>query len=174
MTDPNEQVLWRGTSSQALHLGEYLGCLVATAALIAMSAAAAAAHWKARPGSGMSLAAAAPLALLAPILGYAGLLWWRNRSRVYELSSERLRMTQGILNKRTDDLELYRVRDSALLEPLVQRLFGLGTIVLQTSDRSHPAVSIEAVADSKRIFDELRRAVEAVRQKKGARDIDVS
>src|SRR5436190_14371848 len=36
----------------------------------------------------------------------------------YEITTERIRIRQGILTKRTDELELYRATDTALIEPL--------------------------------------------------------
>ena len=66
--------------------------------------------------------------------------WLVIRNTVYELTSERLKLRSGVLNKHLDEVELYRVRDYKLEQPFFQRLFGLGNIVLQTSDRSHPSV----------------------------------
>src|SRR4051812_42334138 len=41
------------------------------------------------------------------------------RTQVFEVTSQRLRWTRGVLTKRTDEMELYRVLDVSLVEPLL-------------------------------------------------------
>lgn len=100
--------------------------------------------------------------------------WWLElRCTRYELSTQRLRLRSGVLNKRTDDLELYRVKDLRLDEPLVLRPFGLANLVLETSDRSNPLVVIRGIADAESLMDEVRTHVEALRIARGIRELDV-
>ena len=98
--------------------------------------------------------------------------WLVIKNTKYELTTERLRIGHGVLNKETDELELYRVRDYRLVQPLFLRLFSLGNIVLQTSDRSHPEVTISAIPDSEDLREKLRVHVEACRTKKNVREVD--
>src|SRR5687768_10093481 len=44
------------------------------------------------------------------------------RSIVYEITSQRIRLQRGIFTKRTDELELYRVKDTTLVEPFLLRM----------------------------------------------------
>lgn len=99
--------------------------------------------------------------------------WLVIRTTVYELTSERLRLRRGVLNKHLDEVELYRVRDYQLEQPFFLRLFGLGNILLQTSDRSHPTVRLRAIRDGERLYEQIRGAVEQARGKKGVRELDV-
>ena len=99
--------------------------------------------------------------------------WLVIRNTVYELTNERLKLRRGVLNKHLDEVELYRVRDYKLERPFFQRLFGLGNIVLQTSDRSHPSVRLRAVRDGEQLYERLRAAVEECRARKGVRELDV-
>ena len=105
---------------------------------------------------------------LAP-LGYAGFRWFENRCRVYELTTQRLRISSGVFTRRTDDLELYRVKDTTLVEPLSRRLFGLGDVVLTTNDASTPTVAIEAIPKAGAFREELRKHVETCREQKKVR-----
>lgn len=91
------------------------------------------------------------------------------KARVYELTSERVRVTNGILTKRTEELELYRVKDTALVEPFSYRVFGLGNIEMTTSDPSTPIVLIEAITDAKVLREQLRKGIESCRLRKGVR-----
>lgn len=99
--------------------------------------------------------------------------WLVIRNTVYELTSERLKLRRGVLNKHLDEVELYRVRDYQLERPLYLRLFGLGNISLRTSDRSHPSVRLRAVRDGEQLYERIRAAVEQCRATKGVRELDV-
>ncbi len=98
--------------------------------------------------------------------------WLVLKNTKYELTSERLKTRHGVINKKMDDLELYRVRDYKFEQPLFLRLFGLGNITLQTSDKSHPVVVIRAIPNGEQLREQLRTAVEASRVKKRVREVD--
>ena len=95
--------------------------------------------------------------------------WIENRCRIYEVTTERIRITRGVFSKRTDELELYRVKDTSLVEPFIYRLAGAGNVVLTTIDASTPGLTLEAVKDAAIIREELRKNVEACRDRKRVR-----
>ena len=90
----------------------------------------------------------------------------------YQLTEERLITAKGILNREYNEMELYRVKDYQISSPFFLRLFSLGTIVLDTSDKSHPLISINAVKNPEAIRDLIRTQVEVLRTAKGVREID--
>lgn len=98
--------------------------------------------------------------------------WLVVRCTEYELSSERLRIRRGVLNKVTEEVELYRVKDTTLMEPFFLRMFSVGNIILHTSDRTHPIQVLEAVADPRDVKEKIRGLVEIQRRVKGVREID--
>jgi len=106
--------------------------------------------------------------LIVPLV-YALIKWIQLRSRQYELTTQRIRIRQGVFSKRTDELELYRVTDTTILEPFWQRLFGVGNIVLTTNDTSTPTLTLEAVPDAHPIREKLRVAIEQCRDRKRVR-----
>src|SRR5687767_5427363 len=71
--------------------------------------------------------------------------WLIVRNLRYELTTERLKLRQGVLNKELDEIELYRVRDYKLEQPFWLRLFSLGNIVIRTADESNPVIVMRAV-----------------------------
>ena len=91
----------------------------------------------------------------------------------YELTSERLKILSGVLNKELEELELYRVRDYRLEQPFWLRLFSLGNVTVTTTDVSQPQVTLRAIADSERVRELIRRNVEDCRTKKGVRSLDL-
>jgi uncharacterized membrane protein YdbT with pleckstrin-like domain len=98
--------------------------------------------------------------------------WLVTRTTVYELTSQRLRKTSGILNKKLDELELYRVKDSTLEQPVLLRMFGLGNIKVISSDATLPTLTMEAVPGAYDAREKLRVAVEAERDRKRVRDVE--
>ncbi len=94
------------------------------------------------------------------------------RYRLYEISNQRVRLTRGILSRRTDGLELYRVDDTLLFQPFLLRLIGRGNIQMVTSDRTNPTMLIEAIPQPRWLWDQLRHSVEACRDRKSTRVVD--
>lgn len=98
--------------------------------------------------------------------------WLVTRNIKYELTTERLRTRSGVLNKKMDELELYRVKDYKVDRPLFLRIFGLGNLVLETSDRSSPIVMIKAIPDAEELREKVRTCVETRRDAKRVREVD--
>lgn len=99
--------------------------------------------------------------------------WLVLRNIRYELTTERLRIRQGVLNKSLDELELYRVRDYRLEQPFWLRLFSLANITLTSSDSSHPLVVLRAIRDGEAVRERIRRHVEECRVKKRVLPLDL-
>lgn len=98
--------------------------------------------------------------------------WLVVKNIKYELTTERLKTRHGVINKKMDELELYRVRDYKFDQPIFLRLFGLGNITLQTSDQATPVVTIRAIGNGEALREQIRTAVEDCRVKKRVREID--
>jgi uncharacterized membrane protein YdbT with pleckstrin-like domain len=95
------------------------------------------------------------------------------KTTTYRLTTERLLTERGILNKTTDTLELYRVRDMQITAPFIQRMFGLQTIHLLTADTSTPSIVLDFIPTSLNLPDTFRTQVEESRQRKRVRTLDV-
>jgi uncharacterized membrane protein YdbT with pleckstrin-like domain len=97
----------------------------------------------------------------------------QTKNHVFELTSERLKITEGVFNKVTETLELYRVKDIEVLQPFFSRMFGVENIKVNTSDLSSPVVLLEAIPKTVALADKMRNQVEAVRMQKNVREIDL-
>jgi uncharacterized membrane protein YdbT with pleckstrin-like domain len=97
----------------------------------------------------------------------------QTKNKIYELTTERLKITEGILNKVTDTLELYRVKDIETRQPFLYRMVGVENVQMNTSDTSSPFIFIEAIPSTVGLADKIRNQVEAIRAQKGVREIDV-
>ena len=97
----------------------------------------------------------------------------QTKCKIYELTTERLKITEGVFSKKTDTLELYRVKDIETSQPFLYRLAGIENIRINTTDTTTPSVLIDAIPSQLSLSDKLRNQVEAVRVKKGVRELDV-
>jgi uncharacterized membrane protein YdbT with pleckstrin-like domain len=102
--------------------------------------------------------------------------WIENLAATYEVSEDRLIIRRGIFIKSIDEIELYRVKDIRLDFSLINQWAGIGTLTITSSDettRQAPLVipHIEA-AEARR--EDMRRLVDAARQKRRVREIDMS
>jgi uncharacterized membrane protein YdbT with pleckstrin-like domain len=163
-----EETLWRGTSSQWKNAFTFGICLFIVVAIFVISFIAA--------QSGLSqLRMAGPFILILLVFPVALALthYLRTRTKAYELTNERLKITEGVFSKVTDTLELYRVKDLETRQPFSSRLCGLEDVQLNTSDTSTPFVIIDAVPTKLGLGDKIRNAVEAIRMQKRVREIDI-
>lgn len=132
--------------------------------------------WEGRPSQWSNFPVFLICALLCVLIVPIFIALWRwlqTRYFVYRITSERVVITRGVLSKRTDELELYRVKDATLIQPFWLRLVSLANIVLTTSDRTTPVVTITAVRDASRLREALRNSVERMRERKGVREADL-
>lgn len=97
----------------------------------------------------------------------------QTKCKIFELTTERLKITEGVFSKVTETLELYRVKDLETRQPFLYRLVGVENIHINTTDLTTPFVFVEAIPKSVGFGDRLRNQVEAVRMQKGVRELDV-
>src|SRR5687767_6461196 len=74
------------------------------------------------------------LVLLVVPLAYAWWKWIIVKSSKFTLTDQRIIISKGIFHKVTNETELYRVRDTTIEEPFFYRLFGVGNIVVFSTD----------------------------------------
>ena len=163
-----EETVWRGTPSQWKNFGRYL--LSAILAGIVLVIFAALRHSQQPPVQQFSPSVL--LLLVVPIF-MALVRYLQTKCKIYELTTERLKTTEGVFSKVTDTLELYRVKDLETRQPFLYRFVGLENIRVNTSDLSTPVVAIEAIPRAVALGDKIRNHVEAIRAQKGVREIDV-
>lgn len=99
--------------------------------------------------------------------------WLKIKNRIYTLTTERLTIRSGVLNKATETLELYRVRDLQITEPLWQRMWGLKTLMLITSDSTTPQLVLDYLPTAEHLGDKFRHQIEVCRQRRRIREFGV-
>ena len=103
---------------------------------------------------------------------------WKDRKRYfgmplsftrYAMSDDRLFVSEGFLNIKDDEVILYRVRDIDTSRNLWQRLFGVGTIRVMSSDKTMPTLVLKNVKDPVFVKELIHRQVEEVKIKRRVR-----
>jgi uncharacterized membrane protein YdbT with pleckstrin-like domain len=98
---------------------------------------------------------------------------WHDRKRIlgmpitftrYSVRNQRLYVRKGLISTKESELLIYRILDVSLVRTLGNKLFGVGTIQLNTADKSDPVIRIEKVRNSKAVRDMLSAMVEAERK----------
>ena len=158
--NPEESLVWKGSPSQWTNFGVYLLCILITAGIVA-------GYFMTTIGPAVFYGLALPV-----ILGFA--FWLGTRTHVYQITSERVLETTGFLSRRTSEIELYRVRDYDVTEPFWLRLVGCGNITLSSADKSSPELLLRAVPRAAELKDKIRTHTEAMRQRRGVRDIEIN
>lgn len=117
-------------------------------------------------------------------MGFNGAQYiWKDRKRYlglplsftrYAVSDDRLFLSTGLLNIRDEEILLYRVRDLSLSRSLGQRIFGVGTIVVTSSDKSQPVLQIKNVKDPAGVKELIHTQVEEMKIRRRVRVNEVS
>ena len=96
-------------------------------------------------------------------IAFFGLPWTFTR---YYLTNEKLVMVRGFFNTREDEVKLYRVTDFALTRKFWQKLFGLGTLEVKSSDKTCPSLILYNIKKSNAVKELISKLVEDERDRK--------
>lgn len=97
---------------------------------------------------------------------------WKDRKRYlgmpisftrYAMSEDRLFISTGFLNIKDEEVLLYRIRDINTSRTLWQRLFGVGTVHVVSSDKSLPTAELKNIKRPLDVKELLHRQVEEIK-----------
>ena len=101
---------------------------------------------------------------------------WKERKRIalglpwtftkYALTDDRLFITSGLLKTVEDEVRLYRIMDLSLSQTLSQKIFGIGTILVSSADKSMRDFEIKNIKKPRDVKEQLSKLVEENRDKK--------
>lgn len=91
---------------------------------------------------------------------WCGLPWTFTK---YGMSDDRLFVEKGLFNVRGMEVRLYRILNISIQRSLIQRIFGLGTIHLDSTDKDLSCFDIVNIKNSESVMEMISEAVEAER-----------
>ena len=103
------------------------------------------------------------------------LLWKDRRRRLglplsftrYEIYDDKLVLRKGFFKTTVDEIMVYRIMDIKLIRSLGQKLFGVGTVVLMSSDKSHPQLELKSIKQSDTVRNFLSELIDKQRTARG-------
>ena len=111
-------------------------------------------------------------------MGFKGNYLWKDRKRWlgmplsftrYALSEDRLFLSVGFLNIKDEEVLLYRIRDLSVSRTLWQRLFGVGTITVTSSDKTQPVIILKNIKDPMLVKEQIHANVEEMKIRRKVR-----
>ena len=107
-------------------------------------------------------------------------LWKDRRRRLglplsftkYSLSEDRIFCEKGLLNLHEEEILLYRVRDLELKRSIGQRIFGVGSVLVHSSDKTMPILELKNIRSAKEVKELLYRQVEASKDARRMRTME--
>ena len=84
----------------------------------------------------------------------------------YTITEEIVTIEQGFLNRKEDDCYMYKIQDVTLTTSLFERIMGLGTIICNTGDVTHPRLELTHIKNARAIKDFILQQSEDQRMKR--------
>ena len=103
---------------------------------------------------------------------------WKDRKRFwgmplsftrYAMSEDRLFLSDGCLSIRDEEILLYRIRDISSRRGLWQRLCGVGTVTVTSSDKTHPTLVLKNIKHPMEVKELLHNQVEEMKLRRRVR-----
>jgi len=103
---------------------------------------------------------------------------WRDRKRhlglplsftKYTLTEDRIFVETGLLNTALEEVLLYRVRDIGMKISIGQRIFGVGTVILVSSDKTAPKLELKNIRSPRIVKEQIHQQVEEMKLKRRMR-----
>ena len=156
--DVPEDELWTGTYSPKAMFGMAAAAIVVTV----LGLIGVVVFWN--TGAGWATLA---ITLLVIWAGLALVLAYRRLTVRYRLTTYRFFHERGLLSRATDRIEVIDIDDVTVHQGLVERMVGVGTIVIQSSDRTDPELALSGIEDVKRVADLVDDTRRAERHRRG-------
>lgn len=103
---------------------------------------------------------------------------WKDRKRFlgmplsftrYAISEDRLFLSVGFWSIRDEETLLYRIRDISSSRTLWQRLFGVGTVTVTSSDKTTPTILLKNIKNPMEVKELLHKQVEEMKLRRRVR-----
>jgi uncharacterized membrane protein YdbT with pleckstrin-like domain len=99
--------------------------------------------------------------------------YFQTLGRSYRITTRRIVVESGVLSKKLEQIDLYRVADYTVERPFGQRIMGTGNLLLKTFDKTTPELNVMWIkTDVVRLYERVRSATEADKARRGVRMVD--
>ena len=150
------EVLYQGIAKQSASLGGYLKWGLVSVVCGGLAIVINVMDWGI-PGWALGL---------LWLVGLPGILWTYldHVSSKYKITAKRVETEHGVLAKKVDSIEMWRVLDVSYSQSLLDRLFDNGRISIKSTDQTHPELDLHGLPNHRQLYEQLRDAVQDARQ----------
>ncbi len=150
------RVLWEGHPSWKSYFWPYAGATLTT--LIGLGLAGY-----------FGVGETPMLAIIGGVVGVAGVIWFlyehfRRANLRVRITTETIDIETGVFGKRIDTIQLWRVRDIDFQQSLMERILGVASIHVLSSDKENPDLRLRGIPNGRTLFTELRDQISLSRQ----------
>ena len=154
----DRKMLYEGSPSWKAFLGYYVaaGCLAILLIVIL--------RWKSGDEAAVSTRLFDVVIPIAIAIAWGFGLTFYRRSVKFRVTTTVIETERGVLSKRIDVLQLWRVQDVVYRQNLIDRILGIAHIQIVAHDATNPSLEIVGLPASRQLFEQLRDAIEIQRQ----------
>ena len=95
--------------------------------------------------------------------------WYLVAATRYRLTTQRLFVQKGLIAKELEEVELFRVKDVTVRQGMLDRMLGVGTVVVLSTDDTAPRLELAGIRRPVEVKESVRGAFRAARQREGLR-----
>jgi uncharacterized membrane protein YdbT with pleckstrin-like domain len=104
------------------------------------------------------------LLIAIPAVYVGGRLLYYKWTIRYRLTTQRFFHTYGLFVQRTDETELLRIDDVTLEQTIIERMVDVGTLVIESTDKSEPKKYVRGIANPREVKEHVRSYAQQLRQ----------
>lgn len=158
-TEEERKVIYTGVPSWKAYLGYYVFAVFAALVLIVLLP-----RVRTDPATSTRILDVVVPIAIAAVFAF-GLNLYRQSIR-FRVTSTLIETERGLISKRIDVLQLWRCRDVAYKQNLIDRMLGIAHIEVYAQDATTPMIEIVGMPASRQLFERLRDTIELQRQHK--------
>lgn len=151
-----EETLWKGTPSVALLAGHFAGIVAVLVGVPLLTRLFALTLEDDKAGDMIRFGFIAAGVLLVIQTVALVVAWIRLRSTMYRVTNQRVLVEQGVFSKTVDEIDLRYVDDSTFTQSLFERILGIGSVTLISSDKSSPRYVLRSIRDPRGVREMIR------------------
>jgi uncharacterized membrane protein YdbT with pleckstrin-like domain len=85
----------------------------------------------------------------------------------YRLTTFRFFHETGLLSRTRNRIEVIDINDVTLNQGIIERMFGVGTVHIQSSDVTHPDIDLPGIENVRQVTDLIDNTRRAERERRG-------
>lgn len=152
---PSEEDLWVGTYSPKAMAGQAIALAILSVIAIVVAIIVPPAGW-----------IVAGIVCVVGWLLFGAVVLYRQKTVHYRLTTFRLFHESGLLARTRDRIEVIDINDVNLSQGFIERWFNVGTIHIDSSDKSHPSIDMVGIEDVRKVADLVDNTRRAERQRR--------